>query len=658
MSKDRLNIHTTPTGRLHLDSWLMPDLSELNSTEKQAFFNLKDAISYYVSGGPITRHLKERKIHPERFMRAYDRCVSLDERGQPFGWRGLYPRIEVRPRQRKAPLCHRRGSKGGLSGSLQLYLRENPDVRESLAAYMDRNAYRRPGGEAGVSHKSVHREFQRLCAENDPQMLSWPFTTIRRAAGAIRAYVEQYLVSNYDRIVATQYGDKAATKAKSGTGHEHQLVASMPFDIVEMDEHSAGFTGGVRIETPEGHRFLETGRVTILLLVDRFKGWVLSFKVVFRDAANAGDAMDVLHAGMVGEPGYAHRTNATLGARPLVDLDEHFAWCGFNSILLDNALIHLADALTRRVMALTGCAINFGPVKTPARRQLVERIFNALERAGFKRLRGTMGSGPQDPKRQKPGEEVKEDCISEREIIGLIGSLVRQYNNNIGKQNLAASPYQRMSSLISGNEQGSYLFPFSPPLFPNQPDLSVSEVLVKINGSKKSGRRPYFTFLDCDYTCPELAKNWSLLGEWVTLHVKRSALRTIRAFHRGNHVGTARASGRWGHSEHSIDLRKYINQLLRTGYLACEINEDVVAKFIQTVASTPVSPKAERSARTSARQAADHSVTTDASNDNGGIDAAAPAVNDLLDRVSSPAIESHTYAPWDDIGAFNGGDHD
>lgn len=572
----------------------------------------------------------------------------------------LLPHIEVKPRQRIAPIEANAGNKGGLSGALELYLRKNEEVCEGLRAYLDKNAKRKSGGEAGIRHKSVHTEFLRLCEVNDPDKVRWPFTSRRRAAGSLRTYVCHYLKNNYDRIVATQYGDKAATKSKAGTGHESRLVACMPFDIVEMDEHAAGFIGSVKIQTPEGTRILDAGRLTLLLLADRHKGLILAFKVIFRDDANSGDVLDVLHAAMVGEPGYAHRKADEAAVRPLVDLEQRFGWCGFNCLLLDNALIHLADEVVSRTMALCGCSVNFGPVKTPSRRQLVERIFNTLERAGFKRLRTTTGSGPLDPKKQRPEEEARRSTLTDTEIVQLVAKLVQKFNTDIGKHNLAASPFQRMASLISGEEKGQYLFPFLPPLQPGEADLSKLVIRVQVKGNQKTGRRPHFSFLEADYTSKEIAERWDLIDEWIVLHVNRSNIRMIPAFHNGKPLEICMAGGRWRWSDHSIDLRRYINQLTRLGYVENDINNDVVAAFTEQLGKDVVSTKnAIKAAKPSARQLGDHLIRRDETgvgNEETSLREAEQAVNELLDRASESST-SDGYMPWDDIGAFNGDGH-
>ncbi len=660
MANVRNTLRTVPADRLALDTWEMPALDDLEVEQKQHFHVLAKAIWHYVGGGTLSKHLRDNGIHQEVFYRAFDRCVTLDTRGKPLGWVGLLPRIEVKPRKRTASIEEYAGKKGGLSGALEQFLRLNKEIRGALHTYLNKNAKRQPGGEAGIRHKSVHIEFLKLCSVDDPAHERWPFTCQRKGAGAIRNFVCSYLRNNYDRIVATQFGDKAATKSKAGTGHQSRLVACMPFDIVEMDEHAAGFIGSVKIQTPEGTRILDAGRITILLLADRFKGYILGFKAIFRDSANSGDVLDVLHAATVGEPGYAHSKAEEAPVRPLVDFDQRFGWCGFNCLLLDNALIHLANDVVSRTMALSGCAVNFGPVHTPARRQLVERIFNALERSGFKRLRTTTGSGPQDPKKQNPEEAAQKCTLTDIEIVKLIADLVHKFNTNIGKQNLAASPAQRMASLISGEEREQYLFPFLPPQQPGESDLSKLVIRVQVKGNKKTGRRPYFSYLEADYTSTEIAENWELIDKWIVLHVTRSNIRSIPAFHNGKPLGECRPGGRWRHSDHSIDLRKYINQLTREGYIDNDFNGDVVAAFTEQLGKDVISTKnAKKAAKPSVRQLGDHIVRREeacAVDEEGLSQEATEAVSELLNRASKP--NSGDYMQWEDIGAFNGDGHE
>lgn len=180
----RLTLKTTPPERLVLASWAMPSLEGLDAAETKRFYSLKEAITDYVHGSRITQLLQAKSIWREVFYRAYDKCVALDGRGMPIGWVGLLPYLEIQPRQRRKPLPKHQSK--GLAGALAQFLRQNSDIAAALESYLLLNAKRKPGGEAGVRHKSVHMEFLRLCEAKDPDMQSWPFTSRRRGATAVR----------------------------------------------------------------------------------------------------------------------------------------------------------------------------------------------------------------------------------------------------------------------------------------------------------------------------------------------------------------------------------------------------------------------------------------------------------------------------------------
>ena len=130
MASVRQTLRTAPPEHLALDAWEMPALDDLDAEQKQRFHALTKAIWHYVDGGNLSSHLRDNGIHQEVFYRAFDRCLTLDARGKPLGWVGLLPFIEVKPRQRKAPIEANAGNKGGLSGALELFLRENGEIRE------------------------------------------------------------------------------------------------------------------------------------------------------------------------------------------------------------------------------------------------------------------------------------------------------------------------------------------------------------------------------------------------------------------------------------------------------------------------------------------------------------------------------------------------
>ena len=166
--------------------------------------------------------------------------------------------------------------------------------------------------------------------------------------------------------------------------------------------------------------------------------------------------------------------------------------------------------------------------------------------------------------------------------------------------------------------------------------------------------------MEADYTSTEIAKTWDLIDKWIVLHVARSNIRKIPAFHNGKPLGMCTPGGRWQWSDHSIDLRQYINQLTREGYIENDFKGDVVAAFTEQLGRDAVSTKnAKKAAKPSVRQLGDHLIRREkasAVDEEASSQEAAQAVHELLNRASESSSSSE-YMQWDDIGAFNGDGH-
>lgn len=323
----------------------MPDVSGWPQREQAYFIKLKSLIEDYARGMSMNRRLLQEGIPWQTLLRKFSHCVTLKADGQVVGWNALIPYKRVSPFKRVAPpIKAGRSDQGGLSGVLNAFLRANPEISNSLNEYLWRAATRKQGSEAGIRLTSVHEYFIHIVRKHGFAEDAWPLNTVTQAESSIRRYAKRFIRENYDDIVAHQFGRTAAAKARTGTGYATRLRSTLPLDVVELDEHSVDFIGSIGIKTPDGMRWVEMRRATIILLADR-KGCVLSFKVTFRREANTDDILDVLAIafGEAPDVGYYTSTYDHLkGALP-VSLGGSLARCAFNLLEVDGALTHLAD---------------------------------------------------------------------------------------------------------------------------------------------------------------------------------------------------------------------------------------------------------------------------------------------------------------------------
>ena len=578
---------TAPHDRMDYSQWDPMSTEGYDATASRKIALLTEAVKDYIDGHPFDSNLPKEGIYRQTLLRSFNRCITPDGHGHVFGWRGLCPGARVRPNERHKPLVQSgRHKRGGLSGALTLFLRDHQDLAAQFDEYLLANAKRAAGHEARLRQKSAHQKFLHLCEEAGVQEWDWPRSTRRKGRESIRQYVDRFLELRYDDIVGTQFGLRAKARSHTGTGYASRLSAFRPFDIIEVDEHKCGFIGSIGIPTPEGTRWLPIERVTIILVVDRWLRLILGYKVIFRREADADDVLDALHSAVCHEAPRHHcegyEVSSTIGLPE--EVVEILTQYGFNQVLFDNALIHIATEVSDRARNLIGCDFNFGPVRRFERRATVENVFGGMERLGFCRLQSTVGNAPTDPRRQDAEKVAVKAKIHVKEILNLIESVIVDHNLKDSKSNFGSAPAARLKAAQHDVDGFGVIFPALPPLAPGVAGLDVSVVELPIRGRKEDGRRPYFTFEGEGYTGVEMARKWSLLNQRVIAHVKRHAIRDIRIFSQsGAFIDTARVMGRWSHTEHSRQLRKHVNGLIQDGYLNVGYDECPVNQFLESL---------------------------------------------------------------------------
>lgn len=565
--------------------WRPVDTHALSDDEKQRVTTLHWLIERYLDGNSISQALRDAGMEHVQVLRALNRCVALGADGKPLGWVGLLRGVRIKPyvRVRRAIRLNE-SARGGFAGAMGLLLRNHPDVQRRLDKYL---ITRRKDGsvpESRVSPKSAHAYFLRLCEEAGVGRQEWPFCARRRGMGALRAYVADFYSRHYDQIVLHQFGEAAAAKRKTGTGTESRLGATYPYDIVEADEHTADFLGSIGYLTGKGMRWVPIGRVTLLLFVDRFSTAVLGYHVIFRRAARTRDFMTA--AADTTRPHELRDLTAwggayLEGAGFPSNMDARLARCGCSLLLLDNALIHLAEEI-RRLQRVFGCAVNYGLFRRFERRAIAERIFGKLAQAGFHRVPSTTGSGPQDTRRLDAEAKACTFRLSYAKVLDLIEMMIAAHNATPTSANHGLSPNEQIRQYLDDADIG-FLPPILPPSHSLEPGLDTAVETATIAGNRKHGHRPHIKFEGERYTNRELADSWHLLGEKVTLHINEDDIRTLVAYHQGALLGTLTVMGRWAAYLHSREIRVQVNSMVEEGRVQLGKDADPVDAWLQAL---------------------------------------------------------------------------
>lgn len=565
--------------------WPCPSISHLEEDEQRAFTTHKQLIEDYLVGIQVASRLQMEGVSHSELLRKLNRCVSFTEAGVLVGWSGLLPGMRIKKYERRAPVVRRSFlARGGYAGALHSLFAAHPDIQDRLDSYILTG--RREGAvpESRVTRRAAHAYFIALCEEKELSSDTWPFSVNRRGICSIRKYFLRFCDAHYDEIVIAQYGKRAQAKSNTGTGYASRVKATLPFDVVELDEHSAHFLGAIGIPTPgKGLKWVPISRVQIILLVDRFSRAVLAYTVVYRRAATTHDILRTVALALrswvprrMTLRGFEVCAGDGFPSNQILEL----ASCGFSRMLIDNALIHLAEPVTDRISTAIGCAINFGPPGRFERRPIVEHVFKALEEAGFTRLPSTTGSNDQDPLRHDAELAATTFRMSVEAVDDLIEAVIARYNNERTGGNFGSSPLEQLRNTIS-NEQLGFLPPAPPLALPHEPTLDLVIEHARIGGNREKGVRPHIYLDSVKYTCPELASRWDLLKQSVELHIDEDDIQTVTAYlETGVSLGTLHALGNWGDAPHSREARRQINALLDSGELAIERGKSPVVTWL------------------------------------------------------------------------------
>lgn len=575
-----------PVERLNYHTWPEVCPTTLDGEVCTRFTSLRRALIRYIDGDKVKEIEADEGYFCEELIRALNRCITLRPDGRLVGWAGLLLGVRLRRPVRVKPLSpNGRNGKAGLTGACDLFMRTHTELKAAFDRYLLKTASRQPGHENKVRHGVAHRKFIKLCRDQGLSEHHWPLNTDKEGRGAIYDYVNQFLASHYDAIVATQYGHKAKTKSKTGTGEFTRLRADRFLDVVELDEHLCHFKGWIAFETPGGKRWVKSPRLSLIGMVDRALGLVIGLKIIFRSQARADDILDVLHhaCGGGGQRLDASEAGGLDDPAMPADLGLPFTWCSFNQLLLDNALAHIAERIHGRARTLLGCDINLGPVRRPDRRPYIEGLFSELARLGFHRLRETTGSGPQDPIRIEP-PPASEPQMSESQAVALIYRSVRFHNRKRSKGAYGVRRIEQLQTIVADNDQG-LIFPVLPPLLEDLPSLNINLIRLKVLGDKDEGKRPHLYLQEETYFGTVLSDRWDLIGEWIMVHMDRPDARYMRLFlENGTPLGTAEVRGRWRYCPHTLDQRILVNKLIRDGQLRMGYDEDPMVTYLDQLA--------------------------------------------------------------------------
>ncbi|MFX3637404.1 MAG: hypothetical protein ACE3L7_02015 [Candidatus Pristimantibacillus sp.] len=561
------------------DLWPEVDESRLTNEDREIYLRRKSAVMMYFRREGTTNEIKIlTTISRQALNRLINRCMSLDENGVVWGFRGLIPHKNVKSYKLQIIVDKRNESRK--TGEFLLLLEKYPDLKDLIADYFfGRN---RKSLEPAMKPKHIHKKLIEECRKKGIKLTEYPFNTKWMGYRSLQRYLRRIGYEQF-RTTVTRYGEDASQKARNtGDGEQNHPSTLTPYQRVQCDGHRIDGRFVVEVRTPEGDLIsLVLSRFWILTIIDVATRNILGYAISLNQEYSASDVMRCIRNAVLPNEPLKLTIDGLLyhetGGFPSAVFPESASWAVWDVLCFDNAQSHLAILVKDRLKNLIGCSTNLGPVALPMRRGIIERFFKSLEETGFHRLPNTTGSSTDDPRRTDPDKNALKWNITYDHLKELVDVLISNYNGTPHGGIYHQSPLELLNKRMNNG------------LLPRRlEEEKRSEMLFlqtsitrTIRGSLSSGRKPYIQYEGAEYRSEKLSNSAHLINSELIVHVNVDDVRTIKAFlPDGSEFDYLTVSGKWSLTAHTLETRRAINSLVHRKLMHYTSNDDPI--FVYT----------------------------------------------------------------------------
>jgi putative transposase len=385
-----------------VNAWPSINDALLDEEKREVFLNRKEAIRLYSEGFSGDHIFSTTRIPSAEILRLLDRCMEISPDGSIWGMRALVPGRRIKIYKRTAPSRGKMPEgRGGCAGALGQLFSEYPDLEKYLVGQVLKKKSSGKIHEFRIRPKDLHASFIAQIKKLGVLPDQWPFNTKYLGLRSITRFMEMVLESNFSTAVAVRGSSAAQAHMSLGSGLETLLRMDDPFDCVEIDAYHIDAQFCISIKNMDGTLSkLNLKRLWLIVIVDRASTAILWFRVVYRSECSASDVVSLISESL--------SKRLPVPAFELPGLEEpkeqgfpsqRFSQCNqavWGVVMLDNALAHLAKAVSVHARKQLGFAINYGPVSHFERRPNVEGLFRLIRNDLFGRFPSTTGGGPDD----------------------------------------------------------------------------------------------------------------------------------------------------------------------------------------------------------------------------------------------------------------------
>lgn len=561
--------------------WEKPRDRDIPEEDYNEYRRRGKAITAYLNGTSLARIEEDHGYTKSQIYRMLDRCLTVRPNGTMFGFHALVPRASITPYKRRSPVNPELAAKTkGLAGAFTQLMAEH----EILYRYVEKYALKAGDKSAKVIARVIHVEFLKKCAKvRTPNQ--YPFNTDDQGIRALVRFI--------DRMREEHYSAKNGSAEESPAEFVGPLTSQpsgaqqlRPFEETEHDGHNGDFYFVIKTRGHHGEWIYTTPmRLWLLLLIDRASRAILGY--AYRLGSTNYPAISVMRSFVhaitpwttkvltlphlaykegAGFPsGIAHRARGRL-----IDL-----------VCFDNAKANTAKMTMQGLTTVIGATINYGRVRYPIARPLIERLNQTLETHGFRRF--PTGFNPNGPKeeRERALKAASEHAVTTDELDQVIDVMLANYNADPHADLVNRSPNEYIQMWDS--QAVSPLRRVEDPEEIAQRLLRL-EYIKTIRGGGESHRAPYIELWCARYTNDILRKMTGSIGKKVRIVVDIDGdIRLIRAYLRRGRselsLGILKAGPPWHLTAHTLEQRQIILRAHKVQRIVVKLGSDMVQTF-------------------------------------------------------------------------------
>lgn len=545
----------------------------------------KKAIDNYFGGESLKNIEKVTGLTRQHIYRLVKKCIKRDPSGNLWGYRGLIPykRLEKIVYNRVKKVTRKRSDqKAGYSGALTQLFERYPDIQEDIESLFMKNASKVIVHESRIQLKTLHKKFLDACRAHGIKN-EYPFIVDDLGRVALLNYLKKLLTSKYGKVRRARFGEIADRNARTGGPEEPLMPVEKPYVRVEFDGHKFDITFAITITLRGGAtREVTVDRFWILLIRECFTGAILGYHLAFGREYNKYDVMTCIKKSIMPwqpreltVPGLKYSEHGGMPSEVI----EGLKWAIFEEMSYDGARANKAKECKRVLKETIGCSVNEGPSGSPEYRAMVETFFGLLEENGFHRLPSTLGSSPNDIRRNDPEGNAIRFNIRLEHLEDLVAVLISNFNGTPAKRLDHISPLEYLKMYASLEDT------FIPTLEESKRRnlyMFDEKHVVTVRGNMKRGERPHINLMHAVYTSSILSDSNALIGKKLTIYINPLEPRTCLAFlPDGTGLGILTARGIWGSRPHTLELRREIVKAKRSQMIHYTENDDPIEVYCE-----------------------------------------------------------------------------